>query len=202
MGFSRRQLGKSLLVRISTQVLIANLVSFFIAFRVLPTMSRSGREEGEISSSRPNSPARLLSSAAPSRANEGEAAEFTCAMQPPEGNMFKTITLDSKTKAMAPMFNATTGGSPQAFTATQWVAWKSQTSTWFQDIGLPGFINFAEELLILNGDGTFAPLFPGARQLSAIVLDVDLQRHTLVTLSKHVWTIPDFDEASVKGFLD
>jgi hypothetical protein len=62
---------------------------------------------------------------------------------------------------------------------------------------LPGFIQFAEALLTLKPDGTFAQLYDEAAPLADIVGNLGMKRHVLEIFLKHVWNLPTAPRHSV-----
>lgn len=107
-----------------------------------------------------------------------------------------TTSLTDKTSALPPLY-VTENGATRPLTINEWATWKSRAATWFQNIGLTGFIGFAEALLALNADGTtFAPAFEGAGPLKNILADQGLQRHVFKTLKDHAWNAADLPDAA------
>jgi len=172
----RRQFGHSLLVRIGIQVLLVNLIAFFICFSLLPYMAE--QDQDGVSSG--------MQRASGGRGDlEAPPPAYT-----PRVVWVKNIQINDKTRAL-PHCYASSGGVPRPFSVTEWTAWKQRSAIWFQEIGLTGFIGFAEALLALHEDGTFAPLYEGASRASDILIDHEQQRFVLMTLSSHVWNIQD-----------
>ena len=175
MRSDRAQLGSTLLVRCGKQLLLVNLVAFFIGFSLLGTMSSEG-----------------MPAAGTSKDLSGGTAAPTLAQR---SSWFKSIQINDKTRALSLCY-VVADGIPRPFTVTEWASWKQRSAVWFQEIGLTGFIDFAEALFTLREDGTFAPLYEDAGALNNILTDHAQQRHVLKTLARTVWGIPDMPPAS------
>lgn len=165
---SRIQFGTPLLVHLGAQLFILNLVCFLIAFSILP-LSRTRTMDG---------------------VKEGNQAGDKVAAQAGKTGVPWVVLPEHQKMAPLPLLFIHEGELTRSFTVTEWAAWKQKAASWSQRLNLPGFIRFSENLLKLQRDGTFAPLYDGAAPLAAIVEDVDMKRHVLEVFLTHVWNLP------------
>ena len=173
-GYYRYQFATPLPVRIFFHLVALNILGFLVAFALLSTMAAPGASSSqEVPQARPQD-------------SQAAAARISWT---------KTIVITDKTRALPALF-VTENGTHRQFVITEWTTWKHRAAVWFQEIGIPGFFAFAEDLFKLRSDNTFEPI-PGCNEsIEEIQTSVRMQRSVLMSLASNVLNIQDLPSAN------
>ena len=117
MGLVRQQFGRPLLTLFGIQLVLLNLLGFFVGFSLLSSFTTGSNMSDVASTSH-------ATAATASQASAATASQAPAASQKASKELwFKGVTVNEKTRIL-PSIYAVDNGVPQPFTVTEWTNWK------------------------------------------------------------------------------